>query len=510
MKSAFLPLATAALLAAPVLAQVAIPPHATVYNGYSRGYNFTANTRFIIAQLGLPPDAMQAGDTASYMVRVNGVEVLRSVGNAGNISTSILVNVGDVVDVIGNWSPVATTSFTAHNSYGNGPFATTIEGVPHTITRTGWQWDIGDPSYLSGSYLAPTTGQLGRVLMWTAPPQGFASAIPFGTGCGGGTPASFYELFDGAANINDLSNFVGFTALWTGSTYVITPGATPIVPPTAGQLTLTDDQTVQVPLPWQLPTASGPVNSVSVCSNGWVGLQPTTTTTYTESGAALVTFAVPIIACLWDDLNPAAGGAVYAAVDPTNPQLFHITWDMVPEFSVGGANTFQLSLNAGGGWELKFGALSLADGLVGYSPGGGVRDPGSIDLTNLTPFILGNDAPPLSLGSLARPVLGQTAQVQIRDIATGSLAGVVNYGVELPTPIDLTPIGATGCLYYVGRLAGAGFPITGTVATQSLPLPNTPSFAGIRLGLQAVVLSPGVNALGVAASNGLRWTLDVN
>ncbi|MBK9386209.1 MAG: PKD domain-containing protein [Planctomycetes bacterium] len=164
--------ATAALLAPCAFSQVSLPPHATVYNGFTRGYNFTSATNFIISQLGLPPEAFQAGDTASYMVRVNGVELLRSVGNAGTIATSILVNPGDVVDVLGNWSPATTTNFTAHNSYGNGPFATTILGVAHTLTRCGWQWDISDPSYLSGAYLAPTSGQLGRVLMWVTPQSG--------------------------------------------------------------------------------------------------------------------------------------------------------------------------------------------------------------------------------------------------------------------------------------------------------------------------------------------------
>jgi hypothetical protein len=110
--------------ASPVLAQVTIPPHASVYNGFTRGFNFTANTTFLINQLDLPPEAMQAGDTASYMVLINGVEVLRSVGNAGAISTSIVVSPGDVVDILGNWSPAVTSNFSAHNSYGSGARST--------------------------------------------------------------------------------------------------------------------------------------------------------------------------------------------------------------------------------------------------------------------------------------------------------------------------------------------------------------------------------------------------
>src|SRR5690606_37926516 len=101
------------------------------------------------------------------------VEVLRSVGNAGPITTQIQVNTGDIVDVIGNWSPATTSNFSAHNSYGStAPYNTVIEGVPHVLNRTGWQWDIADPSYLSGSYLTPGSGSIGRVFMYTTPPSG--------------------------------------------------------------------------------------------------------------------------------------------------------------------------------------------------------------------------------------------------------------------------------------------------------------------------------------------------
>lgn len=163
----------AALLVSTALAQIPIPGHSSSYTGYSRGFNFTSNTNFVITQLDLPLDAYQAGDTASYMIRVNGVEVLRSVGNAGAIGASILISPGDVVDVIGNWSPAATGSFTAHNSYGSSaPYNTTIEGVAHVLNRMGWQWDIGDPAYMSGSPLTPGSGSIGRVFVYTSPASG--------------------------------------------------------------------------------------------------------------------------------------------------------------------------------------------------------------------------------------------------------------------------------------------------------------------------------------------------
>ncbi len=180
MKAAFFSACAVVAFATVSVAQtvIGIPPHASVYNGFSRGLNYTSNVNHIITNLDLPPDAFQAGDTASYMVRINGVEVLLSVGNAGAIATNLLVFPGDVVDVIGNWSPAAPTNFTAHNSYGSSaPYATTIEGVAHTLNRTGWQYDIGSPLYASGAYLPPTTGSLGRVLVTTTPQAGLFSSF---------------------------------------------------------------------------------------------------------------------------------------------------------------------------------------------------------------------------------------------------------------------------------------------------------------------------------------------
>ncbi len=178
MKAVLIAALAAATFACSALSQVTIPPHASVYNGYSRGYIFTANTNFIINQLELPLDAQQAGDTASFVVRVNGVQVFYSAGTAGpSVPCSILVNNADIVDVVGNWSPAVPGTFTAHNSYGStAPYATTILGVPHTLYRQGVQNDIGNPAWVQGTqwlYAAPTTsGSIGRVLMYVSPQTG--------------------------------------------------------------------------------------------------------------------------------------------------------------------------------------------------------------------------------------------------------------------------------------------------------------------------------------------------
>lgn len=185
MRKNLCPLALAvAAFAAPMVAQtgnqVTLPTHNNVYNGFSRGYSFVANNDFLIQDFELPLDAQQAGDIAGVVVRVNGVQVFYATGGTNAIMTPpapIQVMTGDVVDVVGNWSPVVTSNFSAHNSYGTGaPFATTIEGVATTLDRTGVQFDINDPGYTGASYINPTTGSIGRVWTYTTPPTGlFAS-----------------------------------------------------------------------------------------------------------------------------------------------------------------------------------------------------------------------------------------------------------------------------------------------------------------------------------------------
>lgn len=200
--------AIAALLAVTAFAQnqIPIPAHSSVYNGYSRGFNYTSPTPHVIVGLSLPLDAFQSGDTAAYMVRVNGAVVLYSTGNSGSISPEITIAAGDVVDILGNWSPATPGSFTAHNSYGSAaPYSSSINGVPVTLNRTGWQWDISDPAYTGGTYLAPTTGSMGRIFVTTScarcvpdgdPAAGIANYIPFGTDA----PSTVTSVF--AANNN--------------------------------------------------------------------------------------------------------------------------------------------------------------------------------------------------------------------------------------------------------------------------------------------------------------------
>jgi len=176
MNKAFLSIAASTLIAATATSQlVVMPPHSSAYNGFSRGYSFTSPGQFFISTMDLPLDAQQAGDTASYYLNVNGVEVFHSAGTAGSVSPAILIAPGDLVTVVGNWSPALTGNFSAHNSYASGAggvYSTPINGVATTLYRAGVQWDIGDPGYSAAAVFNTLTGSIGRIDVTTNPPTG--------------------------------------------------------------------------------------------------------------------------------------------------------------------------------------------------------------------------------------------------------------------------------------------------------------------------------------------------
>lgn len=88
----------------------------------------------------------------------------------------------------------------------------------------------------------------------------------------------------------------------------------------------------------------------------------------------------PRLAGLWDDLDASAGGTV--TFDRT-PSTFTVSWTDVPEFLLGGSNTFSITLKKGSSQStLAYGNLSALDGLAGLSCGGQVAS-GFENETNL-------------------------------------------------------------------------------------------------------------------------------
>jgi len=93
------------------------------------------------------------------------------------------------------------------------------------------------------------------------------------------------------------------------------------------RLNLSDDQTVQIDLPFTWQFYSTNYNQISICSNGWVAPGYTTATAYYNS--SLPTTTLPGVVCAnWDDLYPPYGNGVWYFYDTPNHR-FVVEWDSV-------------------------------------------------------------------------------------------------------------------------------------------------------------------------------------
>ncbi|MCH8289165.1 MAG: hypothetical protein IID12_08685, partial [Candidatus Marinimicrobia bacterium] len=65
---------------------------------------------------------------------------------------------------------------------------------------------------------------------------------------------------------------------------------------------------------------------------------------------------LPMIAAFFGDLDPSAGGGVFAKEEVTK---FTVTWNAVPEFGVSNTNTVQLVLNDDGSFQITYNGIGM-------------------------------------------------------------------------------------------------------------------------------------------------------
>ena len=141
-------------------------------------------------------------------------------------------------------------------------------------------------------------------------------------------------------------------------------------------ITLGDDDSVEVEIPFHFEFQGEIYESVFVNSNGNLTFGEGSTD-FTESVTDLLS-GPPRIAPLWDDLSPNQGGTVTVDVQPW---WVVVTFTDVPEFFATTGNTFQLFLWYDGTIEINYGGIAAIDGLVGITEGGGTADVGPTDLS---------------------------------------------------------------------------------------------------------------------------------
>jgi hypothetical protein len=354
-------------------------------------------------------------------------------------------------------------------------------------------------AFLNGVVYVVASGQ-DRVVMFAASGNA-ASASPYGLGCP--TAPAVYELF--SAGTMDLSNR-SFFFQRNGSSYSVSNCTSNCWESNLGtNLGLTDDS-VSPPqnlgFSFQIP-GGGTTNAVEVSSNGYIWLEVGLGGGNGCCNGTVSTFLslAARIAPMWHDLNPSAGGTVNFNALPGKAV---ITWDQVPEFGSGGSNTMQVQLFSDGSFQISYQNVANLShtGLVGFTRGNGVPDPGAIDWSTAVPFSAGPFGLPLTLAATTRPVLNTNFNLVTTNIPAGAVAGVVIMG-STQQNIPLAGFGMPGCsLYHTADLPT--LPINLGNGQTSLPVPNNVNIVGAVLFFESAVIAPGINPAGAVASNGIR------
>lgn len=138
--------------ATPVAAQTfTVGPESFTYDGFARGYFFTAPTNFNLTSL-FVEGAVSNGNQWAQVVRLNSAPTqfpttttdFTTLGYFTNqaastsITTSIQIAAGDIVGILG------TRGESSINSYGRGPYTSAIAGIPVTIQRLGYQGSLNN------------------------------------------------------------------------------------------------------------------------------------------------------------------------------------------------------------------------------------------------------------------------------------------------------------------------------------------------------------------------------
>lgn len=517
------PVIAAAALSSPATAQTSLTTLFATNNGGGAGWTtyFDLTVQVPLAITSLDINAITAGVTGSvdiYATASGGTHV----GNEFNPVWTLLGSSSQVVSSTTNFPttcPLTSPLVLPPGTYGIGIHHVGLSPAYTNGTGANQTYSSGEMTLSAGSSSALAPGQTAQLFtprVWNGTIHytitsgaGFGSAATVGAGCGGSGPETFYEVFTTPGSF-DLTT--GFAILPGGAEDLVIPSFSPLVTPSGAPLAMSDDFTTPVNLPWPFPSRLGPLQSVWLCSNGWLAFEATTLTDYTESTAELLSGPARLCA-MWDDLNPSAGGTVHAELDPNAANLFHITFTAVPEFgSSAGANTFQYSFDAAGTIEVKYGAASVQDCLVGLSYGHGAAAVTASDLSDPGLFLtVGDGNLPLELRGGMRPVLGRTASLTTDEMPAGATGAALLLGYAGYDPgIDLSGLGMTGCALYTTGEFPVPFPAVGSSQTVMFPIGFDTRLVGAQIHIQSAVIVPGRNPAGLVLSNGIVWTLDQN
>jgi len=327
-------------------------------------------------------------------------------------------------------------------------------------------------------------------------------------------------------------------------------------------LNMGDDSLSVQQLGFTFPFPGGSTTSIAICSNGFIWLDPTETSTdYSNSVAEFLGSlqSTPRIAPCWRDFNPTATGSddVYFNAFPDRAV---ITWHQVTRYNGTVPMTVQCQLLADG--SVYFYYAGDIDGTGGTAPEGRsligikaatgqVSDPGNTDYTAAlpvntgapvvyefigdsvnfdlrnrcirfvpnplggytvsfradcgaaaSPFGIGCPASaPVTLSASAPPVIGTTFDLDATNVPIGADAGAVLLGLGTMN-VGLDFLGLTGCSAYTTMDLVMGLALSPPNGTVQVTVPTTSGLIGMAIHAQAAVVknSPPMST---HTSNGL-------
>lgn len=331
-----------------------------------------------------------------------------------------------------------------------------------------------------------------------------AGATSLGTGCYRLSPA-FYEFFPpGAFDLNGRAMRLepdGF-----GQQRVIEYGA--FAWPQWGSavtLPLGDDTDAPVNLPTPFPYPGGTTNQLVVCSNGYVSVSYGNGAGNDPAPAHWL-LAQHWLWGTWQDFDPSAGGSVL--VNSVN-HITYITWLDVPTKGYTDANTWQLQFDRNTG-AVTWAWLSMSGigkSLIGSNRGLHSLDLGNYDLSAQLPsgFRVGStNLNPMELAATV-PTFGGTATFTTTSIPANAAVLMQVIGLTpYPQGLDMGPLGMPGCRQYASADAVFTLVPSGGQAVYTIGVPNDIGLMGLPLVGQTLAFAPGLNTLGVLASNGVH------
>ena len=526
----FLSLSAAALglLGSAFAQQVPIPAFVSTYTGaQTRGFWFQAPATGLVITIAVPNEALQPfqavefidlGTTPppAYPATVNGTQLYYSNNTPGGstISVAIPIIAGNYYGVLGACTG-SVGSANSYNSYDStGTFASSVLGIPTTLTRFGTQFGIGAGG--NNPCWSEAAGTLCRVDIGIVPATGgvIATNTTTGAGCINIPDVSSYENFASAAAF-DLSN-TSMSWLRAGNGYLALPGISTYVPPsaTAQVLALTDDSETTVTLSQAMPVgSSSSTSTLTVCSNGFISAGTGNGTAYTPTPATFLNSPQAWWSLAWHDFNPGLTGSGQVKFEQIGNTAY-VTWDGVWDYggtSAANACTFQAQFDVTtGSVNVIYQTMSTLGNafLTGFSDGGASADPGSMDISAALPatYSLATfRVLPLTLTGGSRPITGTNWNLNVTNVPATGAIGIDIFGLGDPGINDLAFLGAPTCGIRASLDLLNAWIVTGSSHGYGLALPNHPSLYNVHLYTTSAVLQPGVNTFlgGVITANGI-------